>query len=550
MRFFPFAILVLSTVAIFVTSACGGGNKPELRRVDEAKSILVLRSDKSDNLDPHSTSSGGDVRVLSMMYEHLVSASVGTDEVIWEKSGLAEDWTINEDHTVYTFKIRQGIKFHDGADLNAAAVKKSLDRMVVEDHPARPVERPYRDSYFKDIKSVEAKDEWTVVITHKSPNPRFLGTLGIHGAMIMSPKAIDHLATLKPEERKAWISANPAGTGAYTIASPGDYKSGEDITLTAFDGYHGGAPKIQRVVFQTQTDMRTRTQRLTAGDVQFIDSLDPPDWKGIEDDPKLTLYSWQGQNLCYLAMNCNPEDGHITANRDVREAIALAINRDPFVAKFAGRAKPQHVLIPPTMLGHPKGYKPKADATPQEEAVNRARELVKNAGAEGSELKMYLPDTARPYLLYPDEFANFIQQQLSEVGLRVVLDKAPLSELTARVNRGEYPLVLIGWMGDTGEPHNFWGPLLSGVDGKPAGNNNTRFFDAEVARKVDAAGVETDAKKRAELYFELEKWVHDEFRPMVPLISAEQSYAWVSKLKGVEVDSTGTFRFHKAYYEE
>jgi peptide/nickel transport system substrate-binding protein len=71
-----------------------------------------------------------------------------------------------------------------------------------------------------------------------------------------------------------------------------------------------------------------------------------------------------------------------------------------------------------------------------------------------------------------------------------------------------------------------------------------------VAAKVDAAGIETDPKKRAELYYELEEWVHDEFRPMVPLISAEQSYAWVSRLKGVEVDSTGTFRFHRAYFEE
>ena len=542
------AVSVLT--AALLMSACGGGNKPELRRVEEGKSITVLRSDKSDNLDPHSTSSGGDVRVLSMMYEHLVKASVGTAEVVWEKGALADDWTINADHTVYTFKIKKDVKFHDGTELNAHAVKKSLDRMVIENHPARPIERPYRDSYFKDVESVEAADDWTVVVKHKSPNPRFLGTLGIHSAMIVSPKAIDHLATLKVEERKSWITSNPAGTGPYTIRSPGDYKDGTDITLTSFAGYHGGAPKVERIVFQNQIDTRTRTQRLNAGDIHFTDSLDPQDWKGLEDNPKITMYTWQGQNLCYLALNCSVDDGHITSNRDIREAIALAINREPMVAKFAGRAKPQHVLIPPTMLGHPIGYKPAADSLPRSEALERARKLVKDAGAEGTELKMFLPDTARPYLLYPAEVANFIQQQLAEVGLKVVTDTGPLAELTARVNRGEYPLVLIGWMGDTGEPHNFWAPLLSGTDGKPAGNNNTRFFHPDVAAKVDAAGVETDTKRREAMYFELEKWVHDEFRPMVPLVSAEQSYAWVSNLKGVEVDSTGTFRFHKAYFEE
>jgi peptide/nickel transport system substrate-binding protein len=546
-RLIPWAALA---ALAFILAACSGGNGTDLRRVEQGKSITVLRSDKSPNLDPHSSSSGGDVRVLSLMYEHLVSASVGTDEVHWEKNGLAEDWTINDNHTVYAFRIRKGIKFHDGSLLDAHVVKKSLDRMVVADHPARPLERPYRDSYFADIKSVTVTDDHTVVITHNSPNPRFLGTLGLHGAMIVSPRAIDYLATLPIEQRKSWLTSHPAGTGPYTIETPGDYKSEEDITLTAFAEYHGGKPRIERVVFQTQKEMRVRTQRILAGDVHFIDSLDPPDWKRVDEDPKLELYTWQGQNLCYLAMNCNPQDGHLTSNRDIREAIALAIDRAPMVAKFAGRAKPQHVLIPPGMLGHPTGYRPAADTLARDEALQRARALVKGAGAEGKELKMFYPDEPRPYLLYSDEFANFIQQQVNETGLKLVLDKAPLSELTSRVNNGVYPLVLIGWMGDTGEPHNFWAPLLSGVDGKPAGNNNARFFNSEVAAKVDAAGAETDPKKRAELYYEIEKWVHNEFRPIVPLVSAEQSYAWVSSLKGVEVDSTGTFRFHKAYFED
>lgn len=540
--------LAAFTAVLFGVAACGGNSS--LKRVEEGKSILVLRSDDSPNLDPHSTSSGGDVRVLAMVYEHLVKASVGTTEVVWEAGELSTSIKVNDDHTVYTIGIKKGVKFHDGADLNAHAVKKSLDRMVDEDHPARPVERPYRASYFSDVESVEATDDWTVVIRHKSPNPRFLSTLGIHSAMVVSPKAIDHLATLKVEERKAWLTSNPAGTGAYTIKA-GGYKGPMDITLTAFEGYHdGGAPKIQQVVFQTQTDTRVRTQRVLAGDVHFTDSLDPSDWESLGKNSAVTMYTWQSQNLCYLAMNCMASDGHITANRDVREAIALAINRDPMVAKYAGRAKPQHVLLPPTMRGHPKGYKPKADSLPRAEALERARKLVKDAGAEGTELKMFYPDKSRPYLLYGDEVANFIQSQLAEIGLKVVFDKSSLGELTARVNAGTYPLVLIGWMGDTGEPHNFWGPLLSGTDGKPAGNNNTRFFHPDVARKIDAAGAETDPAKREQMYIELEKWVHDEFRPMVPLVSAEFSYAWSSKLKGVEVDSTGTFRFHKAYFED
>lgn len=516
-----FALLAVLASVVVVASSCGSG----LKRMAEGTAITVLRSDKSDDLDPQSTSSGGDVRVLSQIYEHLVKASVGTPAVEWGP-GLAESWEINDDHTIYTFKIRQGVKFHDGSKLDAHAVKKSLDRMVVEDHPAKPPGRPYRASYFIEVSAVEALDDWTVKVTHVRPNPRFLGTLGIHSAMIVSPKAIDHLATLSDaSQRKAWLTSNPAGTGPYTIRTPSDYQSGENITLTRFDDYWGGKPKIERIVFATQTDTRTRTQRLNAGSVHFVDSLDPPDWEGLEKNEKITMYTWQGQNLCYLAMNCNPDHGFVTSNVNVRKAIALAIDREPMLRKFAGRAKPQHVLIPPTMLGHPVGFRPESDMLPRSEALERAKALIEQEGATGTELKMYLPDTARPYLLYPAEFANFVQEQLGQIGLRVVPERGPLSELTGRVHRGDYPLVLIGWMGDTGEPHNFWHPLLSGANGEPAGNNNTRFYNKDVAELVDKAGMETDADKRAELYYQLERSVHDEFRPMVPLVSAEQSYA-------------------------
>jgi len=543
-----YAGLVCAVVLLGLLGACGGGDgERQLKRVEQGKSITILRSDKSGDLDPQSTSSGGDVRVLSQMYEQLVRASVGTNEVEWEP-GLAESWEINNDHTVYTFKIRQGVTFHDGEKLDAHAVKKSLDRMVVADHPARPPSRPYRAEYFGDVKSVEAADDWTVVITHNKPNPRFIGSLGLHGAMILSPKVVDHLASLPIDQRRGWLTRNPSGTGPFKMEN---YASDTSITLVRFDDYWQGAPSIERIVFSTAEQVRQRMQQLKGGAAHFVDSLDPGDWAALEADKDVTLYTWPAQNLCYLAMNCNPEDGHITADIRVREAIALAIDREPMVAKFSGRARPHHVLIPPTMMGYPGAdYKPESDRGSVTERREKARALLAAAGAEGATLEMYVPDTPRPYLLYPEDVGNLLQQQFEAVGLNVRIDRRPLAELTERVNRGIYPLVLIGWMGDTGEPDNFWRPLLSGTDGKPAGQNNARFFDQDVADLVNRAGDETDRARRVELYRQLETTVHDQHRPIVPLLSAEQSYAWTSKLEGVIVDTTGDFHFHKAKFAD
>ena len=110
-------------------------------------------------------------------------------------------------------------------------------------------------------------------------------------------------------------------------------------------------------------------------------------------------------------------------------------------------------------------------------------------------------------------------------------------------------MILIGWMGETGEPDDFWRPLLSGRE-KPADNNVPRFWRKDVADRIDTALKERDMKKREQIYIDLEKTVHEEHRPMVPLLTAKQAMAWRAEVEGIYVDSTGTYRLHKAKYKK
>jgi cationic peptide transport system substrate-binding protein len=122
-----------------------------------------------------------------------------------------------------------------------------------------------------------------------------------------------------------------------------------------------------------------------------------------------------------------------------------------------------------------------------------------------------------------------------------------MNELGDSITNGVAPLVLIGWMGETGEPDDFWRPLLSG-NGRPADNNVPRFWNAGVAAKIDAALRQGDAEGRRRLYEELERTVHEEYRPIVPLLSAMQAVAWRREVEGIYVDSTGTYRLAGARY--
>jgi len=174
-----FALLGLAVVA-----ACDGGKQIE-KVDDEAGDYLrLLRGDRSELLDPHATNSGGDADLLQQMYERLVRAS-REPPVRWEPC-LAESFD-HEDFRVWTFKLRDGVTFHDGAVFDSAAVKKSFERIVVEDHPARPVKRPYKDEYFGDIERIDTPDPRTVVFTLEGPNPKFITSMGLFAAAIVSP---------------------------------------------------------------------------------------------------------------------------------------------------------------------------------------------------------------------------------------------------------------------------------------------------------------------------------------------------------------------------
>lgn len=548
---------VCACLLLLWTPACGGGK--EITKAEEKDVLKILRSDKFEILDPQASSSGGDIAILAQMYEGLVRAPEIKDGPVsvpkWEPS-LATDWKVEDNAKIYTFTLRENVKFHDGTSLNADAVKKSFERLIQKDHPAQPTKRPYATD-LADIAKIEAPDAKTVRFTLHDSNPRFLANVSLHAAFVISSKAIDEMAKLNtPAKREKWLIENTSGTGPYRIARAEDYRGSESVTLTAFEDYWGGAPQIKLLSFTSMADHKSRREQVLAGAAGFTDTLLPSDWEDLKANKGVTLFTWDAINIMYLAMNCDQSKNYPTKDKRVRDAIAMVVDRTPFVERYYGAAKPAHVLIPYTMpFGHPKDYRPKTDTMSRDEALQTARRLIREAGVEGAVIKLILPEVPRPYLLYPRELADLIRQQLEPIGLKIELEPRKMAEIGEMVPKGDYALMLLGWMGDNGEPDNFWRPLLDGVKNEkgqwqPSDNNLARFFDIEVHRRIEEAGREADISKRDKLYKDLEMWAHDQFRPIVPLLTAKKSYAWTSKLKGVRVDTGDQFYLDKAYFEK
>ncbi|TNM63651.1 ABC transporter substrate-binding protein [Aliirhizobium smilacinae] len=237
--------------------------------------------------------------------------------------GLAESWEELDEGKRLRFKLRQGVKFHDGEDFNAAAVKFTFERLLGD----QGAKGPQRSNYTA-IDSVEIVDDYTVDLKLKAPDPVLLTKLAGYGAMIVPPKYI-------AEKGEDNFNTNPVGTGAFKFVS---YQPKVNIKLEANTDYWGGAPKLSEVEYRFIAEPATAVAELQAGRVDLV--IPPTIPIGmipvIEGDSKLEIVSVPGPTVD--ALRFNTRDG-ITADVNVRKAIIMAVDRATIVQSIlAGQA--------------------------------------------------------------------------------------------------------------------------------------------------------------------------------------------------------------------
>ncbi|MCB9894611.1 MAG: hypothetical protein H6839_09190 [Planctomycetes bacterium] len=524
-------------MATFVPSVKADPVKPGTR-------LRVVRGDRSEILDPMATSSGGDAEVISLIYESLVQRS---DEfpMTW-KPCLAESWKVSDDLKSWVFRLRSGVKFQDGTAMDAVAVKRSLDRAREPDGVTSGTMMPYAEEYFSVVESILAPDARTVVITLNTPDNRFISTVGLFCAAIISPTTLQALEKIKtPSDRTSWLSKHPCGTGPFRLDDPDDFGR-DEIRLKAHDAYWGGKPTVDELVITTVLDAKSRSERLVEGTFDFVAGVPSTERAALAENEAVHLSVRPAENICYLGLNCDKEADRPTAELKLRKAIALAIRRDAIAEKLGEGVTPQYVLLPEVTPGHPKDYKPKGDELATDAALAESKKLVEQTGAPERPLRLVFPSVPRPYLGQPNTVADLIRQQLEAVGIEVKLQALSMREMVEAIEAGDYDLMLLGWMGETAQPDDFWTPLLSGPDGKPGWSNVAHFYEAEVESQLAKARAERDEGKRNAIFEGLEKSVHDKYRPIVPLYSASLAEAWLAAWQGIRIDAGGGWHFEKA----
>jgi peptide/nickel transport system substrate-binding protein len=518
--------LALFFAAILVTcSGCGVSSS----RTD---TLIYAQSEDPKTLDPINTDIAEAVHVMTNVFDTLVTYHEETSEIV---PALAEKWETSDDGLAWTFHLRRGVKFHDGSELNAEAVKVSFERLLADNHPlVYDTARPYQSAYSM-IRQIETPDSLTVVFRLEHPSAIFLSNLAMFCGSIVSPAAL--------EKSGRDFADQPVGTGPFRVAK---WSRDQQLVLERFDDHWRGAAKLKNIIFVPVRESATRLQRLQRGEIDLADNLSPSELGVLAKDQAMTVQEVDGMNVCYLTMQTEkpPLD-----NVKVRQAIWLAINKPELIqVGYTGHAEPAKSIVPPTMWGHHDKLQ-----DPPYDLAEAKRLLAEAAEEEGFmrplKLSLAIPNQARTYMPRPIEMADFLKDALAPLGIEVSVVGRDVNQHFEALMAGKHELGLAGWNSDNADPDNFLYSLLDPDNISDAGNNLSRWRNDRFHELLISGQKEMNQEKRLALYLEAQQIVLEE-APVVPLAHTKIRTGHKSRLKGFRLHTTGLVRLRHACFEE
>jgi peptide/nickel transport system substrate-binding protein len=368
---------------------------------------------------------------------HVFDPLVDRDENVQKRPGLALSWAPIDD-TTWEFKLRPGVKFHDGSDFTAEDVAFSVKRIPsIPNNPS-----PYTGN-IRSIVATEIVDAHTIRFKTDRPNPSLPGQLS--NVFIVSHKAAAEASPADFASGRAAI-----GTGPYKFAS---LTTGDRYVLTRFDGYWGAKPDWDKVTFRIIPNSASRVAALLAGDVDLIDFVPPADIVNLRKDARVTVFQRPSDRVIYLEPNFGldsspelvdksgaPLDKNPFRDLKVRQAVSKAINREAMVARIMdGLGVPASQLVPEGF----GGFDPAISVERYD--PDGAKKLLAEAG--------YLDGFGLTVHCSSDRYVNdariceTVAQMLSRIGIAAKVEVQPSSVYFSRTAapKSELPLMLVGW---------------------------------------------------------------------------------------------------------
>ena len=486
--------------------------------------LIVGQIAEPKSLDPQTVTAVNDFRILMNLYDGLVRYTDGALEV---EPALAESWTISEDGKQYTFELRRDVKFHDGTPFNAEAVSFNFERMLDEEHPFHDTGPFPLAFFFSSIDRVETDGDYRVVFHLKEPYAPFLSNLAYPTGLIVSPAAV--------EKDGKEFGRRPVGTGAFRFE---EWESNSRVVVTRNPDYWDGAPALEAVVFRPITDANTRVAEMLSGGIDVMVEVPPDNLATFAKDAMYEVHEQSGPHLWFLILNT--KEGIFTDKR-ARQAVNYAIDKQALTQNvLQGTAE---VAAGPTPPAFAWAYNDQLEPYPHD--PEKARALLKEAGAEGAKLTFYVTEGGSG-MLDPVSMAAAIQADLAKVGLDVEIETYEWNTFLGKVNpglEGKADMAEMAWM--TNDPDTL--PYLAlRTDASPdkGGFNSGYYSNPEVDRLLEEARRSTDKAERARLYREMQAIVRDD-APWAFVANWKQNAVTTKRVRDFKLQPSFFLMLHK-----
>lgn len=428
--FFVSAMVILTLVTVLFTFTSGGRQ--------EKSSTAFLRVGwgvETDSLSPFISYTQAGAEVFNLLYDPLVAF----DENLEPKPHLAESWDLSDDQLTWTFKLREGVTWHDGEELTSEDVKYTYELMMESELGL------YAD-FLRGISDIQCPNPLTVVINTERPKANML--------MNTAPILPKHIwETVAFEELETWENSSPVGTGPFTFA---ERKEGEFLRLTANPDYFLGKPAIDELVFVLYANNDTMVQALKTGELQGAINFNVNQLRALSSEPNISAISAAANGFTEISINSMEDEASLgnplLLDTALRRAMEYAIDKQKIIdVAYAGQGIAGTTIVPPDDFWHyaPKGaelraYNPTKAAQELEKAgyTDRDGDGIRE-DADGNKLSFN-------FMLRSDntdevKAGQMVSAMLKDVGIEIDIETVDDGVLIDRIYAYDFDMFIWGW---------------------------------------------------------------------------------------------------------
>jgi peptide/nickel transport system substrate-binding protein len=474
--------------------------------------LTMLIEKRIPTFDPRVSSDSAAERLRQLLFNGLTRMNEEFEPV----PDAAESFEAAPDYQTFTFKLRGGIKFHDGRELSSRDVKYTFETLMASGFPSQKAGDFTRqdETGAPPVAFIEAADPRTVIFRCNRPFP------GLPNAVI--PVGII------PEGSGEQQAKSPIGTGPFKFVS---YTEDQEVVLAAHDNYFEGRPQVNLLRVRIVPDNSTRESELRKGSVDLAINADfePVTVESLQTAEGLQVVTADGTNLAHLGLNLLDP---ILKDQRVRQALAYGIDRETLIRDILrGQARPANSLLPPRQ----RAFEP--NVTTYHYDPERAKQLLDAAGRKAaagqSRFKLTLKTST---ISISRKIAEVMQEQVRRIGIELEVQSLEAQKLTQDLTDGNFQLYFRTFVGGN-QSTDMFRFVYHSRSVPPNGQNRSRYSNPEVDRLLDEALTATRERQR-EIFARVQQLLAEEL-PQIYLWYPATIAVHRSRVSGLALNPTG-----------